>query len=211
MSTAHNHQVYAELTPNPNSLKFVTDSLLLAEGVAEYKSQAEAVDCPLAFQLFDFSGIKAVFISANFITVTKESDMDWYDITNILREFIIVFLNSGEKIFRKLPVIQKTEQTTGERTQAVKREVKNISTIDTEGEQGVVDKIKSMLDEYVRPAVARDGGAIDFKSFHDGIVTVILKGSCSGCPSSTLTLKAGIENLLKRLVPEVSEVVAEQE
>lgn len=99
MSTAHNHQVYAELTPNPNSLKFVTDQILLPEGVAEYKSQQEAADCPLAYQLFDFSGIKSVFISSNFITVTKETDIDWYDITNILREFIIVFLNSGDKIF----------------------------------------------------------------------------------------------------------------
>ncbi len=210
MSTAHNHQVYAELTPNPNSLKFVTDQILLPEGVAEYKSQKEAADCPLAYQLFDFSGIKSVFISSNFITVTKETDIDWYDITNILREFIIVFLNSGDKIFYVYPEVKKSESKD---TATVVPEAlylkKPASSKEETGD--VVEKIKSMLDEYVRPAVARDGGAIDFKSFEDGIVTVILKGSCSGCPSSTLTLKAGIENLLKRLVPEVEEVVAEEQ
>ncbi|HNR49332.1 MAG TPA: NifU family protein [Bacteroidia bacterium] len=210
MSTAHNHQVYAELTPNPNSLKFVTDQILLPEGVAEYKSQKEAADCPLAYQLFDFSGIKSVFISSNFITVTKETDIDWYDITNILREFIIVFLNSGDKIFYVYPQVKKAESKD---TATVVPEAlylkKPASSKEETGD--VVEKIKSMLDEYVRPAVARDGGAIDFKSFEDGIVTVILKGSCSGCPSSTLTLKAGIENLLKRLVPEVEEVVAEEQ
>ncbi|MEZ5069090.1 MAG: NifU family protein [Bacteroidia bacterium] len=210
MSTAPNHQVYAELTPNPNSLKFVTDQILLPEGVAEYKSQQEAADCPLAYQLFDFSGIKSVFISSNFITVTKETGIDWYDITNILREFIIVFLNSGDKIFYVYPEVKKSESKDAAAVAQATVYMKNPAS-STEGTGDVVEKIKSMLDEYVRPAVARDGGAIDFKSFEDGVVTVILKGSCSGCPSSTLTLKAGTENLLKRLVPEVEEVVAEEQ
>lgn len=211
MSTAPNHQVYAELTPNPNSLKFVTDQVLLPEGVAEYKSQKEAADCPLAYQLFDFSGIKSVFISSNFVTLTKESGIDWYDITNILREFIIVFLNSGDKIFNIYPEVKKSESNIPAEKSTESIHQSNPISLSDDESRDVVEKIKSMLDEYVRPAVARDGGAIDFKSFRDGVVTVIMKGSCSGCPSSTLTLKAGIENLLKRLVPEVEEVVAEQQ
>ncbi|MEI2760435.1 MAG: NifU family protein [Bacteroidia bacterium] len=209
MST-RNHQVYAELTPNPNSVKFVADRLLLFEGTVEYKSKAEAIDCPIAYQLFDFTGIKSVFITANFITITKEADIDWYEITNILREFIKGFLNSGEKLFLKNPV-QETEAVKEPVTSAILTPQEK-HPMQNNAESAIIeDKIKNMLDEFVRPAVEGDGGAIDFKSFKDGVVTVVLKGSCSGCPSSTLTLKAGIENLLKRMIPEVSEVMAEAE
>ena len=208
--TTRNHQVYAELTPNPNSVKFVADRLLLFEGTVEYKSKAEAVDCPIAYQLFDFTGIKSVFINTNFITITKEADIDWYEITNILREFIKGFLNSGEKLFLKNPFPEQAETKeviASKAEELVKQPVTQNPTEHSELEE----KIITMLDEYVRPAVEGDGGAIDFKSFKDGVVTVVLKGSCSGCPSSTLTLKAGIENLLKRMIPEVSEVMAEAE
>jgi Fe-S cluster biogenesis protein NfuA len=209
MST-RNHQIYAELTPNPNSVKFVADRILLFEGAVEYKSKAEAADCPIASQLFDFTGVKGVFITSNFITITKENDIDWYEITNILREFIKGFLNSGEKLFLKNPVMSsEVSHPSSHETVAPD----NRSTLDSSKaaeHPAIEEKIKTMLDEYVRPAVEGDGGAIDFKSFQNGIVTVVLKGSCSGCPSSTLTLKAGIENLLKRMIPEVSEVMAEQ-
>ncbi len=209
MST-RNHQVYAELTPNPNSVKFVADRLLLFEGTVEYKSKAEAIDCPIAYQLFDFTGIKSVFITTNFITITKEADIDWYEITNILREFIKGFLNSGEKLFLKNPVQEIEEVQVPTTSNIVASQEKQPLQNNTESAI-IEDKIKNMLDEFVRPAVEGDGGAIDFKSFKDGVVTVVLKGSCSGCPSSTLTLKAGIENLLKRMIPEVSEVMAEAE
>lgn len=209
MST-RNHQVYAELTPNPNSVKFVADRLLLFEGTVEYKSKAEAIDCPIAYQLFDFTGIKSVFITTNFITITKEADIDWYEITNILREFIKGFLNSGEKLFLKNPVQEIEEVQVPITSNIVTPQEKQPLQNNTESAI-IEDKIKNMLDEFVRPAVEGDGGAIDFKSFKDGVVTVVLKGSCSGCPSSTLTLKAGIENLLKRMIPEVSEVMAEAE
>ncbi len=209
MST-RNHQVYAELTPNPNSVKFVADRLLLFEGTVEYKSKAEAIDCPIAYQLFDFTGIKSVFITSNFITITKEADIDWYEITNILREFIKGFLNSGEKLFLKNPVQEIEEVQVPTTSNIVASQEKQPLQNNTESAI-IEDKIKNMLDEFVRPAVEGDGGAIDFKSFKDGVVTVVLKGSCSGCPSSTLTLKAGIENLLKRMIPEVSEVMAEAE
>ncbi len=208
MST-RNHQVYAELTPNPNSVKFVADRILLFEGAVEYKSKAETADCPIASQLFDFTGVKGVFITSNFITITKENDIDWYEITNILREFIKGFLNSGEKLFLKNPVMPVDENPSSNETTTEANHATMVSSTAAE-HPAIEEKIKTMLDEYVRPAVEGDGGAIDFKSFQNGIVTVVLKGSCSGCPSSTLTLKAGIENLLKRMIPEVSEVMAEQ-
>jgi len=186
--------VYAESTPNPASLKFVASRYLLEEGSVEFATKEEAKNCPLAQQLFGFSGVSSVFITSNFVTVTKSAGMDWYEITHILREFIKGYLESGEPVFTG-PKIQKADAT-------IERTVPN-SELET--------KIIDTLEEYVKPAVEQDGGAIHFKSFEQGKVTLILKGACSGCPSSTVTLKAGIENLLKKLIPEVEEVVAEEQ
>jgi Fe-S cluster biogenesis protein NfuA len=200
-------EVYAELTPNPDSMKFVTSRMLLNDGVAEYILKSEAADCPLAYQLFDFTGIKRVFITSNFITVTKEGAVDWYDITTILREFIRGFLLSGEKVFLKSPFKEIDSSP-----KAVTLPVAGAQKEDAvEYDPEIENKIRQILDEYVRPAVEDDGGAIHFQSFENGTVHVILKGACSGCPSSTSTLKGGIENLLKRLLPEVKEVVAVNE
>ncbi len=216
MSTTRNHQVYAELTPNPNSVKFVADRPLLFEGTVEYKSKEEAINSPIALQLFDFTGVKSVFITSNFITITKEADIDWYDITNLLRVFIKSFLDSGEKLFLTDPATHKTAEVAEKPIEQAKapaeqqKQTAPYAELTAEENLDIEQKIIQMLDEYVRPAVEGDGGAIDFKSFDRGVVTVVLKGSCSGCPSSTLTLKAGIENLLKRMIPEVTEVMAEQ-
>ena len=184
--------VYAESTPNPASLKFVANLYLLESGSVEYLSKEQAKNCPLAFQLFDFSGVAAVFLTSNFVTVTKRPDIEWFDITIILREFIKSFLESDEKIF------------TGDKGQRADPTIERTATA-----SAIETKIVETLEEYVKPAVEQDGGAIHFKSFDQGVVTLILKGSCSGCPSSVLTLKSGIENLLKQLIPEVHEVVAE--
>jgi len=184
--------VYAESTPNPASMKFVASRFLLLEGSVEYTTKESAVNCPLAYQLFGFSGVSSVFITSNFVTVTKNADVDWFELQTIFREFIKGFLESGEPVFIG-PQEQKADPAI--------ENTKTSSAIET--------KIIETLEEYVKPAVEQDGGAIHFKSFENGIVTLILKGSCSGCPSSTMTLKGGIENLLKRLIPEVSEVVAE--
>jgi len=197
-------EVYAELTPNPDSMKFVTSRILLGEGVAEYFSKETAVDCPLAYQLFDFSGIKRVFITSNFVTLTKEGSIDWYEITNILREFVRGFLQSGERVFLKSPFTEKEEKAP---VVAATTTTTDSTPVDPE----IEEKIKQLLDEYVRPAVEGDGGAIHFHSFDNGTVNVVLKGACSGCPSSTSTLKGGIENLLKRMLPDVKEVVAMNE
>lgn len=194
--------VYAESTPNPSAMKFVCDVMLLEDGVVEYANPAEAAVCPLAVQLFAFSGVKGVFITSNFITVTKESDIDWFEITNILREFIRGYLISGERLFTANPF--KTIKQAS--TPVVETPISS-----NQDQTEIESKIIQMLDEYVKPAVEQDGGAIHFRSFSHGIVTVALKGSCSGCPSSTLTLKSGIENLLKSMVPQVTEVVAEAE
>lgn len=193
--------VYAESTPNPAALKFVSSRMLLSEGSVEYTNALEAQICPLAQGLFSFSGVKSVFISSNFITVSKEGEIDWYEITNILREYIRGFLMSGEKVFLSNPF---ESPTTIEKPNAAAATNANIAE-NTELES----RIMQLLDEYVGPAVAQDGGEIRFRSFKEGVVTVALRGSCSGCPSSTLTLKSGIENLLKNMMPEVKEVVAE--
>jgi Fe-S cluster biogenesis protein NfuA len=204
METAKKYiEVYAESTPNPSAMKFVVNKILLNEGVVEFFRKEDAVNCPLAFQLFDFTGVKAVFITSNFITITKTNDIDWYDILAILREFIKGFFMGDEKLFLKNPF----ETEVNNQQPAV---VNPLPIINSESNPNLEERIKQMLEDYVRPAVEQDGGAIHFKSFDNGVVTLILKGSCSGCPSSTLTLKSGIENLLKKMVPEVTEVVAEE-
>lgn len=194
--------VYAELTPNPNSLKFVADVLLLQGGTVEYSHPAEADACPLAQQLFQFSGVEKVFISSNFITINKSSDIDWFDITQILREFIRGYLMSDEKLFLENP--SKKEVSVALPAEKDSSPLTVDLPDDPEAEQQII----RLLEEYIRPAVEGDGGAIDFHSFQNGVVRVIMKGACSGCPSSTLTLKSGIENLLKKMVPSVREVMA---
>jgi NFU1 iron-sulfur cluster scaffold homolog, mitochondrial len=192
--------LYAEMTPNPATMKFVANKYLLITGDSvEFTSQAEAKGySPLAEELFNLPFVKSVFIAANFVTVTKTENLGWDFITMELREFIRVFLAEGKEVLIQMPApkapIAKENQ-----------EVKHFEPTEYD------DAIKDLLDEYVRPAVENDGGAIDYVGFESGIVTVQLKGACSGCPSSTATLKGGIENLLKQYLPEVTEVVALEE
>ena len=186
--------VYAEATPNPAALKFVSNRMIY-NGWVEYNTVRDAYQSPFATQLFEFSCVKSIFISQNFVTITKTDDTVWEDVMNILREFIKSYLQEENTIFEVMPtpIVMKQAQASNPLT-------------DKENEQ-IAAQIEAVLDEYVKPAVEQDGGAIYFQSFKDGVVSVLLKGSCSGCPSSTVTLKAGIENLLKRMVPEVTEVV----
>lgn len=185
--------VYAEASPNPNSVKFVLNFELVEEVQVEYSSIAEAGNCPLAIDLFkEFSFIQNIFISANFISITKDEATDWYEFNAKIRMFIKKYFDDEKPLFLE-GIVQEVQEVE-------KQAYENDSELDA--------KIKSILNDYVRPAVESDGGAITFDSFDEGVVKVILKGSCSGCPSSTMTLKAGIENLLKRMLPEVEEVVA---
>lgn len=181
--------IYMEANPNPNSLKFVVNFMLADEGLSfDYPDPASTESSPLAKELFNFAAVERVFITSNFVTVTKNDEVEWMEIQDFIRDHIKKYLESGkpavQAIFDKDPLFDENDSET-------------------------VKKIKGILDEYIRPAVEQDGGAIVFHSFHDGIVKVLLQGSCSGCPSSTITLKAGIQNLLTRMLPEVKEVQAE--
>lgn len=190
--------VYTEMTPNPTTMKFVANKYLLISGDSvEFTNRQESKGfSPLAEALFDFPFVKNVFIAANFITITKTDNVPWDFITMELREFIKEWIANGNDVLIQMPAPKIIEQSENEGT---KIEF-NPSDFD--------DPIRALLDQYVRPAVENDGGAIDFLGFNDGKVTVVLKGSCAGCPSSTATLKGGIENLLKTHLPEVKEVVA---
>lgn len=196
-TTAGQRQVhiYMEASPNPNSLKFVANLMLVPEGASfDYPSVKEADNSPLATALFEsFTFVDRVFIMSNFVTVTKQDGHDWQEHQTEVRAYIKEYLE------REQPAVDLTKAAAEEKQK----------TAEAGEETETEAKIKQVLDEYIRPAVEQDGGAIAFHSFENGVVKVLLQGSCSGCPSSTITLKAGIENLLKRAVPEVESVEAE--
>ncbi|MBP7809876.1 MAG: NifU family protein [Bacteroidia bacterium] len=196
--------IYAEETPNPASMKFVANRLLLVSGAtAEYKSIAETKDAPIAKAIFSFPFVKSVFISSNFISVNRHDSVLWEEVVHELRFFITDYLNKGNVIIDKLPEKEVAADNTFTKTVS-------INTQHNVPKNEVENKIIEVLEQYIRPAVESDGGLITFKDLKDGVVTVQMRGSCSGCPSSTMTLKAGIEALLKRLLPEdVKEVVSE--
>lgn len=196
--------IYAENTPNPATMKFVANRLLVENGAtAQYREASEAKGSPLAQELFRFPFVKAVFISSNYVTINKSDNIQWEDIILELREFLRNYLSSDKPVITELPAKEVHTDST----------FKNTTTVYTEHaapQSETEHKIIEVLEQYIRPAVEQDGGLITFKSYEEGVVTVAMKGSCSGCPSATLTLKAGIEGLLKRMVPGVTEVVAEQ-
>ncbi len=195
--------IYSEMTPNPSTMKFVANKYLLMTGdSAEFRTKAEAKGfSPLAEELFSFPFVDGVFIAANFVTVTKTDNVPWDFITMELRQFIKTWIEDGKDVLIAMP--KKTANVEAKAESEEKASIlANLSPSEFD------DAISNILDEYVRPAVENDGGAIDYLGFNDGTVSVILKGSCSGCPSSTATLKGGIENLLKQYIPEVKEVVA---
>jgi NFU1 iron-sulfur cluster scaffold homolog, mitochondrial len=185
LNMAFNINVYTESTPNPATMKFLVNKLLL-NGSADFPTRERAEDSPFAKELFKFNFVNGVFFASNFVTITKTEDAEWSDIEQILKEFVKGAVESELKV-------QEVHQDEAPAFEGTESEI----------------KIQQVLYDYVRPAVEQDGGAINYRSFENGVVTVELRGSCSGCPSSTYTLKAGIENLLKRMVPEVQEVVSE--
>jgi Fe-S cluster biogenesis protein NfuA len=193
--------IYAESTPNPAAMKFVANIGLIKDISADYTSKAQAKGSPLALKLFSFPFVTGVFIAANFVSVTKNNAVEWETITLELRNFIREFLANGGEAVTELPEKVATEV---EKTASPNPAVSSADPVTD-------NKIIAVLDQYVRPAVEQDGGNIQFKSFENGKVNVLLQGACSGCPSSTLTLKSGIEALLKKMVPEVQEVIAVSE
>ena len=187
-------EVYAESTPNPSVLKFVAN-IKLVENDLEFKNSTAAKNAPLADELFNFPFVKEVFISENYVSVTKNDVAEWNEITVEIRSFIRQFIADGKTIALATAVPQK---------------VSEVYMPDVELDD-VSKQIIDILEEYIKPAVAADGGNIMFRSYVESskTVNVILQGACSGCPSSTITLKNGIENMLKELIPgKINEVVA---
>lgn len=194
--------VYAESTPNPAAMKFVANKILLENSLPlEFFSPAESKSSPLASELFRFPFVKSVFISGNYITIFKIDAIDWNEIIMELREFLRTYLNEGKAVMNG----SVTPTGTSAHGEVNMAEVIDHAVPSTETEK----KIVSVLEQYVMPAVEQDGGMIVFRSYKDGVVSLLMRGACSGCPSSTVTLKSGIEALLKKFVPEVKEVVSE--
>jgi Fe-S cluster biogenesis protein NfuA len=189
--------IYAEMTPNPGVMKFVANKVLNAGSPVDFTTSSDVSISPLSKKLLNFPFVDAVFIANNYVSVTKNPQVEWDMVMTELREFIRDFINDGGAVLTETVVKETLEQA------PVISEPLNVAT--SEIDQKIIDA----LNEYIRPAVESDGGSIDFKSFTDGKVNVVLRGACSGCPSSTVTLKQGIEGLLKKLVPEVTEVVSE--
>ena len=181
--------IYAESTPNPSAMKFVANKKLVL-ATYEFTTKEDASHSPLATELFNFPFVKNIFFDQNFVSVTKDDSADWNDITMELREFIRNYIEEGKTIVNDDAQIalKKTSQD----------EDQYFETLDDTSKE-----IVNILEEYVRPAVASDGGNIQFKSYDENTktVNVILQGACSGCPSSTYTLKSGIENMLRQMLP----------
>jgi Fe-S cluster biogenesis protein NfuA len=189
--------IYTELTPNPETMKFVANKLLYPGKSIDIAEESLAFASPLAKELFSFPFIKSVFIASNFVTLTKNTEQDdWQDVIPTIKTFLKEYLENGGAVVNEEEVAK------------MKQEASNTVNAD---DDDVVKRIKELLENYVKPAVEMDGGAIQFKSYNEGIVNLMLQGSCSGCPSSMVTLKAGIEGMMKRMIPEVKEVVAEAE
>ena len=192
--------VYAETTPNPATMRFVSSRMLVHDGrLLEFRTPDEPTGVsPLAEKVFNLPFVTGVFISNNFITVTKNASVTWDLVQMELREYIQDYMNAdGRVVYEEAPAQALADANERANTHA-----------EAKGPED--EKIIRILEEYIRPAVEGDGGHIAFRSFEEGLVTVTLRGACSGCPSSMVTLKQGIENLLKHEVPGVREVVAEE-
>ena len=193
-----NYSLYAESTPNPEVMKFVSNRMIADKNV-ELLSAESAKNITIARELFNFPFVKSVFLSSNFISITKTENIKWENIAMQLRIFILEFLNKSETVINYTENIDET---------SISDSSNNKSVVKKEFE-GDAKEIEQILEEYIKPAVESDGGSITLDSFENGIVTVNLSGACSGCPSSTITLKQGIESLLKqKLGDKVQEVIA---
>ena len=181
--------IQTEQTPNPQTLKFLPGKVVMNEGTAFYQSVNEATNSFFAKRLFSVEGVEGVFFGSDFITITKNDQSDWQVMKPSVLGSIIDHFNSGEM------TVEKSEKKDGD---------ESLKT--NEDDSDIVKQIKELLDTRVRPAVAMDGGDIIYNDFKDGIVYLRMQGACAGCPSSTATLKMGIENMLKHYIPEVQEV-----
>ena len=196
MSFAQNPVLQIMRTPNPQTLKFVVSQVLIEQGVANFTRRDEAKANPLVTSLFDIPGVTAVMVGKDFISVSKQPSADWNEVSEntqweSLQEKV------SQVIQKQLPHHEAKIQSTS-----------TASTSNTGNDDEIASKIKTILDQEIRPAVAMDGGDITFERFENGTVYLHLKGACSGCPSSAMTLQMGIENRLKETIPEVKNVVS---
>lgn len=184
--------IFAQVTPNPNTLKFVSDVNIIAQGSIEFPTANSGNESPLATEIFNIDGVQSIMFGTHFVSVTKAESADWTALAEPVTKTIRGFLEA-EKEAIPADVLEKkqAEQKAAEQ----------------DGGSEAEQKIKRILNEEIRPAVAMDGGDVQFHSFEDGILTLQLQGACSSCPSATFTLKMGIENRLKEDIPEIKEVV----
>ncbi|MEM8587117.1 MAG: NifU family protein [Pseudomonadota bacterium] len=180
--------IQTEQTPNPATLKFLPGRDVLGSGSAYFPTPEDASASPLAQRLFEIDGVTGVFFGADFLTITKDDDKDWYLLKPSILGVIMEHFTAGR------PIMSEAAGTA--------------ASTASEDDDEVVSQIKELIDTRVRPAVAQDGGDIIFEGFDAGVVYLHLQGACAGCPSSTMTLKAGIENMLRHYIPEVVEVRA---
>ena len=193
------YSIYAESTPNPEVMKFVSNRMLADKSI-EFLTDDDAKQIPMIHKIFSLEYVESVFLSSNFISIKKKNDIEWGEVLIEIRNFITTLLNEDD-------IQNYTEDIIVKENEEVKLSPKNKQANNKRSDEE--NEIIKILDEYIRPAVEGDGGAIEFDSFSEGIVKVVLKGACSGCPSSTLTLKSGIESLLiQKLGDKVKEVVA---
>ena len=179
-------EIAAQSTPNPETLKFIANLIILEAGTADFTDKASAEGSPLAEALFALENVEAVFVGTNFVTVTKSAGTSWDTLAEPLINTLREALAKGGKF------VETTAQS---------------SSQGNEAGSDIEQKIKEILDREIRPAVAMDGGDITFHSYADGIVTLNLRGACSSCPASSMTLKMGVEARLKEVIPEIKEVV----
>ena len=193
------YSIYAESTPNPEVMKFVSNRMLADKSI-EFLTNDDAKQIPMIHKIFSLEYVESVFLSSNFISIKKKNDIEWGEVLIEIRNFITTLLNEDD-------IQNYTEDIIVKEKEEVKLSPKNKQANNKRSDEE--NEIIQILDEYIRPAVEGDGGAIEFDSFSEGIVKVVLKGACSGCPSSTLTLKSGIESLLiQKMGEKVKEVVA---
>jgi len=182
--------IETEHTPNPDTLKFLPGKKVSEIGPVEFLKNSKNISVPLADKILSLRGITMVFFGEDFITIKKDKDLNWDELKHSIISEINNYYSQGNSVI-------------------VKKKLGKVSDNSKKNDENeVINKINEVLDSKVRPAVARDGGDITFKSFNDGVVTVELKGSCSGCPSSIMTLKQGVQNLLCHYIPEVKSVEA---
>lgn len=177
--------VHVEATPNPRSLKFITNITFMASGGRDFPTRERAGESPLAAQLFALPGVAGVYIGTHFVTVTRADGAEWQPVSQSVIKTLLDHLGAGEPVFQDATEVMPHAAAGGD----------------------VAQRIQRVLDETVRPAVARDGGDVLFHSFENGVVRLHLQGACSGCPSATFTLRVGIQNMLSEQIPEVTEVV----